>query len=62
LKVINHEYRTLILIIVPEAEGGADPISPWFLFNDFVVDNIPEDEALSFPDRWKVSGSLSDRT
>jgi len=47
-----------MLVVVPEAERGADPTSPWFLFNDFVVDNISEDEALSFPDRWKVGGGL----
>jgi len=28
--------------------------SPWFLFNDFVVKNISEQEALSFQDKWKV--------
>jgi len=47
-----------MLVLVPEAERGADPTSPWFLFNDFVVDNISEDEALSFPDRWKVGSGL----
>jgi len=47
-----------MLVLVPEAERGADSTSPWFLFNDFVVNNISEDEALSFPDRWKVGGGL----
>lgn len=28
--------------------------SPWYLFNDFVVQNISEEEALSFPGTWKV--------
>lgn len=40
--------------IVPEAEGRSDIASPWFVFNDFMVNNISEDEALSFPDKWKV--------
>jgi len=48
-----------MLVLVPEAERRADQTSPWFLFNDFAVHNISEDEALSFPDRWKVGGGLS---
>jgi len=38
---------------VPDAED-AGLSSPWFLFNDFVVTNISQKEALSFPDKWKV--------
>lgn len=37
---------------VPEAEIS-DP-EPWFIFNDFSVQNISEEEALSFPSSWKV--------
>jgi hypothetical protein len=44
--------RSILLFLVLEAEG--DEESPWFVFNDFVVRNISEEEALSFPDRWKV--------
>lgn len=40
---------------VPEAEERADLQSPWFVFNDFVVRNVSEKEALSFPGTWKVS-------
>jgi PAB-dependent poly(A)-specific ribonuclease subunit 2 len=40
---------------VPEAEERPDLQSPWFVFNDFVVRNVSEDEALSFPGKWKVS-------
>ena len=39
--------------LVPEAEY-LKLSSPWFLFNDFVVKNISEQEALSFQDKWKV--------
>lgn len=39
---------------VPEAERRKDLSSPWFLFNDFLVKNISENEALSFQDKWKV--------
>ncbi|KAG6879034.1 poly(A)-specific ribonuclease [Termitomyces sp. T32_za158] len=42
------------MVRVPEAEKRTDLISPWFIFNDFVVRNISEEEALSFPDKWKV--------
>jgi PAB-dependent poly(A)-specific ribonuclease subunit 2 len=48
-------YETNQLETVPEAEERNDLTSPWFLFNDFVVNNISEDEALSFPGQWKVS-------
>ncbi|EIN08045.1 hypothetical protein PUNSTDRAFT_70027 [Punctularia strigosozonata HHB-11173 SS5] len=42
------------IIKVPEAEGRNDLMSPWFLFNDFAVRNIPESEALGFPEDWKI--------
>ena len=43
---------------VPDDErvGEHDPAaSPWFVFNDFGVRNVSEQEALGFPDVWKVS-------
>ena len=39
---------------VPEAEDTEGSFSPWFVFNDFSVQNISEEEALSFPGKWKV--------
>ncbi|KDQ12374.1 hypothetical protein BOTBODRAFT_134946 [Botryobasidium botryosum FD-172 SS1] len=39
------------IVKVPEAPPDQ---SPWYIFNDFVVENISEQEALSFPDKWKV--------
>lgn len=39
---------------VPEAEGQECLLSPWFVFNDFSVQNISEEEALSFSGKWKV--------
>ena len=43
-------------VTVPEAEHREMtlPLSPWFVFNDFSVQNISEEEALSFPGKWKV--------
>ena len=41
---------------VPEAEES-DP-EPWFIFNDFAVQNITEAEALSIPSNWKVSHDI----
>jgi PAB-dependent poly(A)-specific ribonuclease subunit 2 len=41
-------------VTVPEAEYRDDLLSPWFIFNDFSVQNISEEEALSFPGKWKV--------
>jgi hypothetical protein len=46
-----------IYCVVPEAEEHADLQSPWFVFNDFVVRNVSQEEALSFPGKWKVCGS-----
>ncbi|KAH0830330.1 ubiquitin carboxyl-terminal hydrolase-domain-containing protein [Lanmaoa asiatica] len=43
---------------LPEAESQPHLKGPWFLFNDFVVRNISEDEALSFPSTWKVPAVL----
>ncbi|TFK86247.1 hypothetical protein K466DRAFT_493169 [Polyporus arcularius HHB13444] len=40
------------IVKVPEAEES-DP-EPWFIFNDFAVQNITEEEALSIPSSWKV--------
>jgi PAB-dependent poly(A)-specific ribonuclease subunit 2 len=51
------------MITVPEAEGHLeDLISPWFLFNDFSVQNISEKEALSFPGKWKVGAFMLERS
>ncbi|RDB20983.1 PAB-dependent poly(A)-specific ribonuclease subunit PAN2 [Hypsizygus marmoreus] len=52
IKTKEKPSHLVAIVKVPEAEGH--PASPWFLFNDFVVRNISEDEALSFPDKWKV--------
>jgi len=30
------------------------PGSSWHLFNDFLVRPVSQDEALSFPGKWKV--------
>ncbi|KAH9857626.1 ubiquitin carboxyl-terminal hydrolase-domain-containing protein [Lenzites betulinus] len=45
------------LVKVPEAEGAQDP-EPWFIFNDFLVQNMTEDEVLSIPSAWKVPAVL----
>jgi len=49
-----------MMCIVPDAEHRENEAgSPWYIFNDFVVRNVPEEEALSFPDRWKVPWVLA---
>jgi PAB-dependent poly(A)-specific ribonuclease subunit 2 len=54
----KHSIRSIELlpeyVTVPEAEDREDLLSPWFVFNDFSVQNISEEEALSFPGKWKV--------
>ncbi|KAJ6606431.1 ubiquitin carboxyl-terminal hydrolase-domain-containing protein [Mycena vulgaris] len=56
VQIVTKEKNSHLVAIVkvPEAEGRTDLISPWFVFNDFVVQNISEEEALSFPDSWKI--------
>ncbi|KAJ7724179.1 ubiquitin carboxyl-terminal hydrolase-domain-containing protein [Mycena maculata] len=56
VQIVTKEKNSHLVAIVkvPEAEGRTDLVSPWFVFNDFVVQNISEEEALSFPDSWKV--------
>lgn len=60
INFLTSSFRMLILGIVPEAEDREDLTSPWFLFNDFVVNNVSEEEALSFPDQWKASTLIAD--
>jgi len=54
----SHFARPIVFlsecVIVPEAEGQDGLLSPWFVFNDFSVQNISEEEALTFPGKWKV--------
>ncbi|KAG6814297.1 hypothetical protein H0H92_013422 [Tricholoma furcatifolium] len=55
VQVMSKDESHLVAIVrVPEADGRPELQSPWFIFNDFVVRNISEEEALSFPGRWKV--------
>ncbi|KII89238.1 hypothetical protein PLICRDRAFT_160474 [Plicaturopsis crispa FD-325 SS-3] len=56
VQIVTKEKKSHLVAIVkvPDAEGGGDNASPWYLFNDFVVRNISEHEALSFPGKWKV--------
>ncbi|KAF8969950.1 ubiquitin carboxyl-terminal hydrolase-domain-containing protein [Flammula alnicola] len=48
----DSKSHLVAIVKVPEAEE-IGMSSPWFLFNDFVVTNISQEEALSFPDKWK---------
>ena len=51
------DFGVNLCVIVPEAEDRADLSSPWFVFNDFVVRNVSEEDALSFAGNWKVSST-----
>ncbi|KAH8102953.1 PAB-dependent poly-A-specific ribonuclease subunit PAN2 [Cristinia sonorae] len=56
VQVAKDKHSHLVAIIkIPEAEQHSGPEeSPWYLFNDFRVQNISEEEALSFSGAWKV--------
>ncbi|KAI0247045.1 PAB-dependent poly-A-specific ribonuclease subunit PAN2, partial [Lactifluus subvellereus] len=60
IQVLSKEKCSHLVAIVkvPEAEHLEGSISQWFLFNDFLVQNISEEEALSFPGKWKVPAIL----
>ncbi|KAG8217260.1 PAB-dependent poly(A)-specific ribonuclease subunit PAN2 [Butyriboletus roseoflavus] len=53
----RHSHLVAIVKVL-ETENQPHLKGPWFLFNDFVVRNISEDEALSFPSTWKVPAVL----
>ncbi|KAF7323198.1 PAN2-PAN3 deadenylation complex catalytic subunit PAN2 [Mycena chlorophos] len=56
VQIVTKDSKSHLVSIVkvPEADQPGPLSSPWFVFNDFVVQNISEQEALSFPDSWKV--------
>lgn len=56
VKVSTKEGKSHLvsLVKIPSSELDADNGSPWFIFNDFMVHNISEQEVLSFPGKWKV--------
>ncbi|KAF7970658.1 hypothetical protein HWV62_23300 [Athelia sp. TMB] len=60
IQITTKEKRSHLVAIVrvPEAEDRADLSSPWFVFNDFVVRNVSEEDALSFAGNWKVPAVL----
>lgn len=45
-----------VLVKVIDSKGSE---AGWHVFNDFLVQPIPEEEALSFPGIWKVSNRVS---
>ncbi|KAI0648291.1 ubiquitin carboxyl-terminal hydrolase-domain-containing protein [Trametes meyenii] len=59
VQVVSKDAKShlVALVKVPEAEESQDP-EPWFIFNDFLVQNMTEEEALSFPSTWKVPAVL----
>ncbi|OBZ75634.1 PAB-dependent poly(A)-specific ribonuclease subunit PAN2 [Grifola frondosa] len=56
-KDLHSHLVAIVKAPVPEAEEAQDP-EPWFIFNDFVVENISEEDALSVPAAWKVPAIL----
>ena len=57
-RVLKFVRDSFFRFLVPGLEGDPKSISPWFVFNDFAVRNVSEEEALNFPDLWKVSSRI----
>ncbi|KAF8590468.1 hypothetical protein K439DRAFT_1329688 [Ramaria rubella] len=56
---VKEKSSHLVAIVkIPNGEAESEIGSPWFIFNDFVVRNVSEEEALSFPGTWKVPAIL----
>ncbi|KAG8872977.1 poly(A)-specific ribonuclease [Tulasnella sp. 331] len=53
LRAMVFEFSPAALLAVSGTEHEPVTRSPWYLFNDFVVQNISEEEALNFPSAWK---------
>jgi PAB-dependent poly(A)-specific ribonuclease subunit 2 len=53
IKTEKEDPHLVAIVKIPKEELPPDATSPWYLFNDFLVRNISEDEALSFPGVWK---------
>jgi PAB-dependent poly(A)-specific ribonuclease subunit 2 len=53
IKTEKEDPHLVAIVKVPKDECPPDAKSPWYLFNDFLVRNISEDEALGFPGLWK---------
>ena len=53
IKTEKEDPHLVAIVKIPKEELPSDAKSPWYLFNDFLVRNITEEEALSFPGVWK---------
>ncbi|KAF7305131.1 PAN2-PAN3 deadenylation complex catalytic subunit PAN2 [Mycena kentingensis (nom. inval.)] len=60
VQIVTKEGKSHLVSIVkvPGTDDNSTLASPWYVFNDFVVQNVSEREALSFPDAWKVPSIL----
>lgn len=45
-------FRTLTPVAVPTSQGDAQEQSQWHLFNDFLVTEVTQEEALNFTAPW----------
>ncbi|KAG8827255.1 poly(A)-specific ribonuclease [Serendipita sp. 399] len=54
----EQQSHLVSLVKVPESERGPGLSHAWYLFNDFTVHGLNEEEALSFPGGWKVPAVL----
>ena len=54
VKAEDEDPHLVAQVKIPHDELDPSSDSPWYLFNDFLVRSIREEEVLSFKGKWKV--------
>ncbi|KAI9494041.1 ubiquitin carboxyl-terminal hydrolase-domain-containing protein [Zychaea mexicana] len=58
VKAEDEDPHLVAQIKIPPDELDSSSTSPWYLFNDFLVRNIREEETMSFKGKWKAPSIL----
>ncbi|KAI9255620.1 ubiquitin carboxyl-terminal hydrolase-domain-containing protein [Phascolomyces articulosus] len=58
VKAEDEDPHLVAQVKIPQNELDPSSTSPWYLFNDFLVRSIREEEVLSFKGKWKTPSML----
>ena len=61
VKAEDEDPHLVAQVKIPQDELDPSSDSPWYLFNDFLVRSIREEEVLSFKGKWKVRKGVKER-